>query len=80
MTDGIFIRRCARSGHGGYFKSELIEKRFVMPECFYRASMIDELVKSRKRPKIVIPVNTGIQKFQRVTKILDTGFHRCDDF
>jgi len=37
-------------------------------------------VKSRKCPRIVIPVKTGIQIFQRVTKILDTGFHRCDDF
>jgi hypothetical protein len=39
-----------------------------------------ELVKSRKCPRIVIPVKTGIQKFQCVTKTLDTGFHRCDDF
>jgi hypothetical protein len=44
------------------------------------AFRVDDLVKSRKCPKNVIPVNTGIQKFQRVTKILDTGFHRCDDF
>jgi hypothetical protein len=25
-------------------------------------------------------VKTGSQRFQRVTKTLDTGFHRCDDF
>jgi hypothetical protein len=25
-------------------------------------------------------VKPGIQRFQRVTKTLDTGFHRCDDF
>ncbi len=31
------------------------------------------LVKSRKCSRIVIPVKTGIQKFQRVTKTLDTG-------
>jgi len=37
-------------------------------------------VKSRKYPRIVIPVKTGIQRFQSVTKSLDTGFHRCDDF
>ena len=42
--------------------------------------MHDGLVRSRKYPKIVIPVNTGIQKFKHVTKTLDTGFHRCDDF
>jgi HEPN domain-containing protein len=41
---------------------------------------LDELVKSQKCPRIVIPVKTGIQRFQRVTKTLDTGFHRCDDF
>jgi len=40
----------------------------------------DGLVKSRKYREIVIPVKTGIQKFQCVTKTLDTGFHRCDDF
>jgi hypothetical protein len=48
---------------------------------------LDALVKSQKCPRIVIPVKTGkrslmftIQRFQRVTKTLDTGFHRCDDF
>jgi len=41
---------------------------------------IDDFVKSRKCPRIVIPVKTGSQRFQRVTKTLDTGFHRCDDF
>ena len=40
----------------------------------------DTLVKSRKCPTTVIPVNAGIQKLQHVTKTLDTGFHRCDDF
>jgi len=40
----------------------------------------DELVKSRKCPRIVILVKTEIQRFQCVTKIQDTGFHRCDDF
>ncbi|MFZ4440877.1 MAG: hypothetical protein ACOYOS_20885 [Syntrophales bacterium] len=45
-----------------------------------RIICIDEVIKSRKCPKIVIPVETGIQRFQLVTKILDTGFHRCDDF
>jgi len=40
----------------------------------------DDFVKSRKFPRIVIPVKTGSQRFQRVTKTLDTGFHRCGDF
>ncbi|MFZ4441084.1 MAG: hypothetical protein ACOYOS_21950, partial [Syntrophales bacterium] len=38
----------------------------------------DDLVKSRKCPTAVIPVKTGIHKFQHVTQMLDTGFHRCD--
>ena len=41
--------------------------------------MIDGFVKSQKYPITVIPVKTGIQIFQCVTKTLDTGFHRCDD-
>jgi len=49
-------------------------------EIYFDDLTIDGLVKSRKCPRIVIPVKTGIQKFQRVTKTLDTGFHRCDDF
>jgi hypothetical protein len=40
----------------------------------------DDPVKSRKYPRIVIPVKTGIQRFRCFTKTLDTGFHRCDDF
>jgi len=28
----------------------------------------------------VIPAKAGIQCFQEVAKLLDTGFHRCDDF
>ena len=40
----------------------------------------EALVKSRNYPEIVIPVKTGIQRFKHVTKILDTGFHRCDNF
>jgi hypothetical protein len=40
----------------------------------------DAIVKSRKCPRIVIPVKTGNQRFQRVTITLDTGFHRGDDY
>ena len=46
----------------------------------YLIVTFDDLVKSRKCPRIVIPVKTGIQRFRCFTKTLDTGFHRCDDF
>ena len=29
---------------------------------------------------LVIPAKTGIQKYQIITKPLDSGFHRSDDF
>ncbi len=41
---------------------------------------IDEIVKSRKTPLFVIPAKAGIQFIQLVTKALDSGFHRSDDF
>jgi len=41
---------------------------------------IDGLVKSRKTPLSVIPAKAGIQFIQLVTKALDSGFHRSDDF
>ena len=41
---------------------------------------IDDLVKSRKIPFFVIPAKAGIQFIQLVTKALDSGFHRSDDF
>ena len=41
---------------------------------------IDGLVKSRKTPLSVIPAKAGIQFIQIVTKALDSGFHRSDDF
>ena len=44
------------------------------------AALVKRIVKIRKCPRIVILVKTGIQKFQRVTKTLDTGFPRRDDF
>ncbi|MBI5197642.1 MAG: DUF86 domain-containing protein [Nitrospirae bacterium] len=40
----------------------------------------DALVKSRKTHIFVIPAKAGIQFFQQVINLLDTGFHRCDDF
>ncbi len=41
---------------------------------------IDGLVKSRKTHLSVIPAKAGIQFIQIVTKTLDSGFHRSDDF
>jgi len=41
---------------------------------------VDELVKSRKTPFLVIPAKAGIQFFQLVTEFMDSGFHRSDDF
>ena len=46
----------------------------------YLISNIDGLVKSRKTPLSVIPAKAGIQFIQLVTKALDSGFHRSDDF
>jgi hypothetical protein len=41
---------------------------------------LDGPVKSRKTPFFVIPAKAGIQFFQLVTELLDSGFHRSDDF
>jgi hypothetical protein len=40
----------------------------------------DAFVKSRKTPFSVIPAKAGIQFIHRLTKHLDSGFHRSDDF
>ena len=53
--------------------------RVIRIKKFFK-SLFDDLVKSRKFRRIVIPVKTGIQRFQHVTKTLDIGFHRGDDF
>jgi hypothetical protein len=42
--------------------------------------IIDGFAKSRKSAKCVIPAKAGIQKYQTVTKALDPGFRRGDDF
>jgi len=41
---------------------------------------VDALVKSRKSTTDVIPAKAGIQKYHMVTKALDPGFRRGDDF
>jgi hypothetical protein len=40
----------------------------------------DELVKSRKTFTNVMPAKAGIQRYQMVTRSLDPGFRRGDDF
>jgi len=60
---------------------QLVEIKLIPDECDYRQPgcsistpfccfplKCDGLVKSRKSPRIVIPVKTGIQRFQCVTK------------
>jgi hypothetical protein len=46
----------------------------------YLAFRVDVFVKSRKSTTNVIPAKAGIQKYQMVTKALDPGFRRGDDF
>ena len=51
----------------------------------HRTSNVDELVKSRKIALSVIPADPGsspggIQSIRALTKALDSGFHRSDDF
>jgi hypothetical protein len=40
----------------------------------------DVRVKSLKIPFLVIPAKAGIQFFQGINNILDSGFHRSDAF
>jgi hypothetical protein len=40
----------------------------------------DDLVKSQKLRFPVLPAEAGIQFFQIRTTVLDSGFHRSDDF
>jgi hypothetical protein len=49
-------------------------------ENIFSAVNIDEFVKSRKTSFFVIPAKAGIQYFQIVVTIMDSGFHRSDDF
>jgi len=45
---------------------------------FNNAAKIDELVKSRETPFLVIPAKAGIQLYQMVPAGLDSGFHRSE--
>ena len=47
---------------------------------FYELVKFDALAKSRKVPFFVIPAKAGIQSIQLLTRALDSGFHRSDDF
>ena len=51
----------------------------------FLTSTFDELLKNRKIILSVIPADPGsspggILSFQTVTEVLDSGFHRSDDF
>jgi len=50
------------------------------PDHFPFVPTCDGLVKSRKSITDVIPAKAGIQKYHMVTKTLDPGFRRGDDF
>ena len=41
---------------------------------------VDGLARTPKSPFSVIPAKAGIQFIHRLTKHLDSGFHRDDDF
>jgi len=46
----------------------------------YGSIFYDILVKERPKVFSVIPADAGIQSIPAVTRPLDTGFHRCDNF
>ena len=43
--------------------NEYIQLQIMPPQSISMPNSIDELVKSQKCPRIVIPVKTGIQRF-----------------
>jgi hypothetical protein len=47
---------------------------------FYETVNYGQLVKSRETVFLVIPAKAGIQYIQGVTKLMDSGVHRSDDF
>ena len=58
---------------------EELNVRREQKKTFWRLSL-DGLLKSPKSPFFVIPADAGIQYIETVTKPLDSGFHRSDDF
>ena len=57
------------------------QKKFAKKKTKYLDLLkFDDFVKSRKTPFFVIPAKAGIQSIQGLTKALDSGFHRSDDF
>jgi len=60
---------------------KLVEETKNFPEISKNmAAKPDGPAKSRKTPFFVIPAKAGTQFIQAVTKTLDSGFHRSDDF
>jgi len=47
-------------------------------DSFLIIFILDELVKSRRKPSYVIPAKAGIQYFKEFILILDPGFRRGD--
>jgi hypothetical protein len=73
QLESIFNGR-VRNGPAFLFKMKLHDDRALFP------LKLDDFVKSRKTPFFVIPAKAGIQSIQGLTKALDSGFHRSDDF
>ena len=66
---------------GGQGEQKCLKLKAPIPQSLNSSiPKFDGLVKSRKTPLSVIPAKAGIQFIQLVTKALDSGFHRSDDF
>jgi len=53
---------------------------YVGINYFFSLMNNDRFMKSQKTSLSVIPAEAGIQPIQALTKTLDSGFHRSDDF
>ena len=74
----LFIIKCHQSQ-----ELLLLFNRRVTPttaDFILHYAIIDEFVKSQKKPFPVIPAKAGTQFLQAVTDHLDSGFHQSDDF
>jgi len=69
----LFTTSFVQDGHGMLLMISYSLKDSVLIK-------VDDFVKSRKTPFFVILAKAGIQSIQGLTKALDSGFHRSDDF
>ena len=67
-----------KTGPVGVIGDELMKSRKSITN--FCEAIIDVFVKSRKFTNNVIPAKAGIQEYMVVTKALDPGFRRGDDF